>query len=104
MNDEYRRRLQFAVRRKKSHPEANPQPKIKTGIVMKNLLGPNWKTTQAGIAMLGAGLALIGTALKDGAQLSDLQSLVEAVAAISGGMGLIFARDRNVTSEESNAK
>lgn len=71
---------------------------------MKRFFGPNWKTTQAGIASLGTGIALIGTALKDGAQLGDAQSIMEGVGFVTAGLGLIFARDRNVSSEESGAK
>lgn len=78
--------------------------KPKLNLAMRAIFGPNWKTTQAGIAAIGSGLALLGSALGDGAQISDLQAVIEAVGFIVGGIGLIFARDRNVTSEQSGAK
>lgn len=71
---------------------------------MKRIFGPNWKTTQSGLASIGAGLALIGTALKDGLQILDVQPLIEGAGLIAVGCGLIFARDRDVTSEQSGAK
>lgn len=94
-----------ASRRRKQRRERLHQPnKVRTGIIMKSIFGPNWKTTQAGIAAIGAGLAILGTSLKDGAQIGDVNGIMEAVGLIAGGLGLIFARDRNVSSEESGAK
>lgn len=90
------------IRQSRQRERRGTQPKA--NLAMKAIFGPNWKTTQAGIAAIGSGLALLGTALGDGAQISDLQAVIEAVGFIGGGIGLIFARDRNVTSEQSGVK
>lgn len=63
----------------------------------------SWRTTAAGIvailvAVLGAATPLLDT---DPATNPDWTSVS---AAIAGGLGLIFARDNKVTSEEAGAK
>ncbi len=68
-----------------------------------NLKNKNWKTSGAGIAaiLVAAGAAL--TALTDGndATAVDFPSLL---AAIIAGIGLIFARDGDKSSEAVGAK
>ncbi len=68
-----------------------------------NLKNKNWKTSGAGIAaiLVAAGAAL--TALTDGdpATTIDIASLA---AAIIAGVGLIFARDGDKSSESVGAK
>jgi hypothetical protein len=71
-------------------------------LMFKKFFKINWKTTQAGIVATAAGLAIWGAALGDGFQLDDLKALAEGLAAIGGGIGLIFARDADKSSEESN--
>lgn len=59
---------------------------------MKNVF-VNWKTTSTGILMVLAGLAgLFG--IKTGAVPMSPEA---AVSSILGGLGLIFAKDGNVT-------
>lgn len=63
----------------------------------------SWKTTLAGI---GAILAAIGPALKavfDGDPSTNPDWAVVATA-VTAGIGLIFARDNKVTSEQAGAK
>lgn len=60
----------------------------------------SWKTTSAGIASIVGGFATLWfrrAALDEG-------TFSVAVTAILGGIGLIFARDNDVTSEDSGAK
>jgi putative effector of murein hydrolase len=62
----------------------------------------SWKTTGLG---LGTILAAVGTALA--AYLDDdpesMPNIEILVTAITAGLGLIFARDNNVTSEKAGA-
>lgn len=63
----------------------------------------SWKTSAAGI---GAVLVAVGSALtamfdNDPATLPDWGAVVAAVIA---GIGLLFARDNNVSSEAAGAK
>jgi hypothetical protein len=65
------------------------------------LFGPSWKTTSAGIlAILGAithvAFAIVHKTL-------DETAVMTAGTAIVGGVGLIAARDNNVTSEQAGA-
>lgn len=63
----------------------------------------SWKTTVAGI---GAILAALGPALSatfDGNPQTNADWSA-VIAAIVAGVGLIFARDNNVTSEEALGK
>lgn len=63
----------------------------------------SWKTNVAGIATI---VGAICAALK--AQFDNDPSTVAdwplVVAAVTGGIGLLFARDNNVTSEDVGAK
>jgi hypothetical protein len=59
----------------------------------------SWKTTLAGIAAVLASLAVSLKAVVAG----DYATAVTAAAGISAGIGLIFARDNNVTSEKAGA-
>ncbi len=63
----------------------------------------SWKTTVAGVltALLPVLNAVLAFLDNDPATVPDWGL---AVAAITAGLGLIFARDNNVSSEEAGAK
>lgn len=62
----------------------------------------SWKTTSAGIGAILAAVAIaITQSGENGAGSIDWAALIPAVIA---GIGLFFARDNKVTSEEAGAK
>ncbi len=63
----------------------------------------SWKTTVAGIAAIVAAIALAVKAEFDGDP-ATVADWAAAVTAILAGIGLILARDNNVTSEDAGAK
>lgn len=66
---------------------------------MKNA---SWKTTTAGIAAIVVALATAVGALFD-ADPTTLPDWGAVAAAVMAGIGLIAARDNNVTSEQAGA-
>lgn len=62
----------------------------------------SWKTTAAGIGTMAAAIGVAVTAMfdNDPTTIADWGSVV---AAIIAGIGLILARDNNVTSEQAGA-
>ena len=65
----------------------------------------SWKTTAAGILILVVVLANVAiTILSDGFSALDIGSVVEGCTEAAIALGLMLARDDNVTSEESSAK
>lgn len=58
------------------------------------------RTTMAGIAAILTAAAAILSGLAEGGSVD----WTAAIAAIISGVGLIFARDNNVTSEQAGAK
>jgi len=63
----------------------------------------SWKTTVTGIAAILTAIGAALTALFDNDPNTTLDVAVTA-SAIMAGIGLIFARDNGVTSEEAGAK
>ena len=63
----------------------------------------SWKTTAAGVAAILAAVAAAARAILDG----DPETLVNweaTAAAVMAGLGLIKARDNDVSSEKAGAK
>lgn len=63
----------------------------------------SWKTTVTGIAAVLTAVGAALTALFDNDPNTTLDITVTA-SAIMAGIGLIFARDNNVSSEDAGAK
>lgn len=61
----------------------------------------SWKTTSAGILAIVGGIVRFYFAVKAG-QFTE-EAITTSLTAILSGVGLLFARDNNVTSEEANA-
>lgn len=62
----------------------------------------NWKTTSAGILALVTALTRLGFAVKQGGLTEE--AITTSAIAILSGIGLLFARDYNVSSEQSGVK
>lgn len=68
--------------------------------MFKSILGLNWKTTLAGLSVIVAAIGRIALAYKTkdfGAILTDGQLVLSTVISIIAGLGLIKAKDQNVT-------
>lgn len=63
----------------------------------------SWKTTLTGIAAILTAVGAALTAIFDNNPNTTIDVAVTA-SAIMAGIGLIFARDNNVTSEDAGAK
>lgn len=63
----------------------------------------SWKTTLGGLGSILSGLGMIAAAAATG-HIADPTVLVPAFGLISTGIGNIYARDNNVTSEQAGAK
>jgi len=58
----------------------------------------SWKTTQLGLLTIMGGVVRIGFAIKNGTVTEE--SVITTLTAMVGGVGLMLARDNNVTSEQ----
>lgn len=67
------------------------------------LKNKNWKTSGAGIAAILVAVGAALTAMTDGNDLTNPDWAAVLAAAIAG-IGLIFARDGDKTSEQVGAK
>lgn len=77
------------------------------GSVFQKLLGLNWGTTLAGISVIVAAVGRIGLAYRTrdfGAIFNDGQLVLQTIVAIVAGLGLISAKDKNVTGAGTTAK
>lgn len=63
----------------------------------------SWRTTVAGIAAIGIAVLTAVKALFDNDPVT-MPDWGAVIAAITVGIGLIFARDNSVTSKEAGAK
>lgn len=75
--------------------------------MLKRILGINWKTTLAGVTVLIAAVGRIAIAYKTkdiGAILTDGQLVLSTVIGIVAGLGLIKAKDQNVTGTGTAAR
>lgn len=63
----------------------------------------SWKTTTTGIAASVSAVASAVQLLTDGNPVTN-PDWTAVIAALSAGLGLIFARDNKVSSEEAGAK
>ena len=64
----------------------------------------SWKTTLCGILTIAAsGITLVAIPLLDADPLT-LPNWTAFIAALTAGIGLLFARDNAVTSESAGAK
>lgn len=75
--------------------------------MMKALLGLNWKTTLAGLAVIVAAFGRIALAYrtKDFSTIfTDGQLVLSTLVGIAAGLGLIKAKADNVTGAGENAK
>jgi hypothetical protein len=63
----------------------------------------SWKTTMAGVAAILTALGSALTAIFDGNPSTNVE-IATTVSAIMAGIGLIMARDNNVSSEQAGVK
>lgn len=74
---------------------------------MSKLLGINYKTTLAGLAVIAAAVGRIAVAYKTkdfAAIFADGQLILETVGLLLAGLGLLKAKDQNVTGTGTAAK
>lgn len=62
----------------------------------------SWKTTVSGVGSILAGLGTLAKLISSGNFTAE--GITAAIGLITGGFGLVFARDNNVSSEDAGAK
>jgi hypothetical protein len=75
--------------------------------MLQKIFGINWGTTIAGIAALTAAIGRIALAYRTRdfeAILTDGQLIMQTLLALAVGLGLIAAKDKNVTGVGEQAK
>jgi len=65
-------------------------------------MGKSWKTLSAGIAMVAGGL--VGLYFAFQANNVNEATLTTAIGTVLGGLGLIFAKDADVTGAGDSAR
>lgn len=66
------------------------------------MFGKSWKTTSAGLLAIVGGAVRLYFAIKSG-NITE-EALMTSATAIVSGIGLLCARDNNVTSEQVGIK
>jgi hypothetical protein len=77
------------------------------GSLFQKILGINWKTTLAGIAVVIAAVSRIAVAYRTRdfeAIFTDGQLILETLGILLAGLGLLRAKDANVTGVGTAAK
>lgn len=75
--------------------------------IVRKILGLNWKTSLAGWTLLFATLGTVAAAWKNKdfvALFTNLSSVVAIIGGIAGALGLINAKDGNITGVGPGAK
>lgn len=92
-------------RRREKNPNKIEPLKLTMNFLLTKFISPmlrSWKTSIAGVGMIATGIAMlshVGVNAADGT--IDTEAAVQGWAMIMGGVGMIAARDANVTSKES---
>ena len=60
----------------------------------------SWKTSAAGASSILGGLALVAKGISE----NNFEAIGSGITAVIAGIGLILARDNNVTSEQAGVK
>ena len=63
------------------------------------MFGKNWKTSAGGVSAILAGLAGLLSLFKAGN--FDTNAIMTAIGTIGGGIGLLMAKDHNVTGGDT---
>jgi hypothetical protein len=67
-----------------------------------NIFKGSWKTTSAGLLMIAGGLVHIGFSVYHKTLTEN--DVMAQITLLVGGLGLLFARDNNKSSEDVGAK
>lgn len=90
------------IRQRKARVTQGPNSNLTetTLYMIAKILKVNWKTTAGGLGSIGAALTAIAETLADGLQVGDIQPLSIAAGLLIGGLGLLFARDGDKSTED----
>lgn len=100
-------RVKALVRRRTSTTRNRCVQTERLTYMLKALLGINWKTTLAGVTAIIAAFGRIAVAWRTrdfSAIFTDGQLIVETIGMIVLGLGLLKAKDQNVTGAGTAAK